>query len=319
MGMSAIVLGAAAGGGFPQWNCNCDVCRLAWAGDKRVRARTQSSLAVSCNTQRWALLNAAPDLRAQIQATQALHPRGGRRGSPIDTVVLTGAEIDQTAGLLSLRERSPFSVIATAATHAAVADNPMFAVLAPDRVRRRAIAPGERFTLGDGIDAELFMVPGKLPLYLEGQNVEGQDFEAQDFEAQDFDIAPNTASESASNVGVELTDGKARLVYIPGAAAVTPALRQRLSRAAAILFDGTLYTDDEMIRTGTGTKTGRRMGHMPIDGPDGSLAALDGLSARRIFVHINNTNPILIDGSPERARVEAAGWEVAWDGMEIML
>ena len=304
MGMSAIVLGAAAGGGFPQWNCNCDVCRLAWAGDKRVRARTQASLAVSANGKRWALLNASPDLRAQIQSTAALHPGGDQRGSPIDTVVLTGAEIDQTAGLLSLRERSPFSVIATAATHAAIADNPMFAVLAADQVRRRAIAPGERFTLGDGIQAELFMVPGKLPLYLEGQ---------------DFNTAPDTASESAANVGVELTDGKARLVYVPGAAAVTPALRQRLSRADAILFDGTLFTDDEMIRTGTGAKSGRRMGHMPIEGLGGTLAALDGLSARCIFVHINNTNPILVDGSPERARVEAAGWEVAWDGMEIVL
>jgi pyrroloquinoline quinone biosynthesis protein B len=143
-------------------------------------------------------------------------------------------------------------------------------------------------------------VPGKAPLYLEGDN-------------------PDTASESAANVGVELSDGRARLLYVPGAAAVTPALRQRMVRADAILFDGTLFTDDEMIRTGTGAKTGRRMGHMPIADADGSLAALDGLSARRIFVHINNTNPILVDGSPERARVEAAGWEVAWDGMEIAL
>jgi pyrroloquinoline quinone biosynthesis protein B len=300
MGITAIVLGAAAGGGFPQWNCNCDVCRLAWSGDKRVRARTQASLAVSANGRRWTLLNASPDLRAQIQATPAMHPSGGLRGSPIDAVVLTGAEIDQTAGLLSLRERSPLSVIATATTHAAIAGNPMFGVLAAELVRRQAITPGERFGLGDNIQAELFIVPGKLPLYLEGDD-------------------PDTASESAANVGVELSDGKARLVYVPGAAAVTPALRERLSRADAILFDGTLFTDDEMIRTGTGTKTGRRMGHMPIDGPDGSLAALDGLSARRIFVHINNTNPILVDGSPERARVEAAGWEVAWDGMEIVL
>jgi pyrroloquinoline quinone biosynthesis protein B len=233
-------------------------------------------------------------------ATPALHPRGARRGSPLETVVLTGAEIDQTAGLLSLRERSPLNLIATAATLAAVADNPMFGVLAGDVVWRRAVAPGERFALADGMDAELFMVPGKLPLYLEGEN-------------------PDTAGETAANVGVELTDGAARLVYVPGAAAVTPALRRRLDRADVILFDGTLYTDDEMIRTGTGTKAGRRMGHMPIQGSGGSLAALDGVSARRIFIHINNTNPILVDGSPERTRVEAAGWEVAFDGMEIAL
>ncbi len=300
MGLTAIVLGAAAGGGFPQWNCNCDVCRLAWAGDPRVRARTQASLAVSANGERWTLLNASPDLRAQIQATKVLHPHDGKRGSPIHSVVLTGAEIDQTAGLLSLRERSPFSVIATAATLAAVADNPMFGVLAADVVSRRAAAPGETFALDDSMQAELFMVPGKLPLYLEGED-------------------PETAAESAANVGVELTCGKARLAYVPGAASVTPALRERLSRAEVILFDGTLFTDDEMIRSGTGTKAGRRMGHMPIDGPDGSLAALDGLSARKIFVHINNTNPVLVEGSPERRRVEAAGWEIAWDGMEIVL
>jgi pyrroloquinoline quinone biosynthesis protein B len=173
-------------------------------------------------------------------------------------------------------------------------------VLASDVVWRRAVTPGQRFALDDGLDAELFTVPGKLPLYLEGED-------------------PDTASETAANVGVEISDGRVRLAYVPGAALVTPALHERLSRADVILFDGTLYTDDEMLRTGTGTKAGRRMGHMPIHGPDGTLAALQGLSARRIFVHINNTNPILIDGSPERARVEAAGWEVAEDGMEIVL
>ncbi len=300
MSLTAIVLGAAAGGGFPQWNCNCDVCRLAWAGDARVRPRTQASLAVSATGERWTLLNASPDLRWQLMATPALYPRGARRGSPLDSVVLTGAEIDQTAGLLSLRERSHFNLIATAATLAAVADNPMFGVLASEVVWRRAVAPGQRFTLDDGLDAELFLVPGKLPLYLEGED-------------------PDTASETAANVGVEISDGRGRLAYVPGAALVTPALHERLSRADVILFDGTLYTDDEMIRTGTGTKAGRRMGHMPIHGPDGTLAALQDLSARRIFVHINNTNPILIDGSAERARVEAAGWEVAEDGMEIVL
>src|SRR5258707_2321866 len=298
--ISAFILGSAAGGGFPQWNCNWEVCRLAWAGDARVRPRTQASLAVSADRKRWTLLNASPDLRAQIQSTPALQPREGRRGSPIEAVVLTGAEIDQTAGLLNLRERSPFTIMGTAATLAAVAGNPMFGALATDVVRRRAIAPGERFALGDGLTAELFMVPGKVPLYLEGEN-------------------PSTAEESAANVGVEITDGGARLAFVPGAAAVTPALRQRLSHADAILFDGTLFSDDEMIRAGLGDKTGRRMGHMPVDGPDGSIAALKDLSARRILVHINNTNPILVDGSPQRLSVEAAGWEVAWDGMEIVL
>jgi pyrroloquinoline quinone biosynthesis protein B len=302
--LAAIVLGAAAGGGFPQWNCRCAVCRLAWAGDKRVKPRTQASLAVSADGAHWVLLNASPDLRAQIQANQNLQPRGqahdNARGSPIAAVVLTGAEIDQTAGLLSLRERSPFTLYATAATLAAIADNPMFAALAADVVARRAVVPGKRFALGHGLEAELFIVPGKVPLYLEGDD-------------------PDTASESAANVGVEIFYAASRLAFVPGAAAITPAVMQRLARADVVFFDGTLFADDEMIATGTGTKTGRRMGHMPLDGPDGSLAALAGLRARRIFVHINNTNPILVDGSPERGRVVAAGWEVAEDGLEIKL
>jgi pyrroloquinoline quinone biosynthesis protein B len=300
MGLTAIVLGAAAGGGFPQWNCNCDVCRLAWAGDKRVRPRTQASLAVTSDGRRWTLVNASPDLRAQIQATPQLHPREAARASPIAAVVLTGAEIDQTAGLLSLRERSPFLLYATVATLAAISDNPMFGVLSTDVVTRRAITPGERFALASGIEAELFIVPGKLPLYLEGDD-------------------PDIKSETGANVGVELCDGRSRIAYVPGAAAVTPVLRERLARADVLLFDGTLFADDEMIRAETGKKSGRRMGHLPINGPDGSLAALAGLSSRRIFVHINNTNPLLVDGSPERARVAAAGWEVAEDGMEILL
>ena len=302
--LAAIVLGAAAGGGFPQWNCRCAVCRLAWAGDKRVKPRSQASLAVSADGERWILLNASPDLRAQIQANQNLQPRGqahdNARGSPIAAVVLTGAEIDQTAGLLSLRERSPFTLYATAATLAAIADNPMFAALAPDVVSRHAVVPVERIALGFGIEAELFIVPGKVPLYLEGDD-------------------PDTASESAANVGVEISSGASRLAYVPGAAAITPAVMQRLARADVIFFDGTLFRDDEMIASGTGTKTGRRMGHMPLDGSDGSLAALAGLRARRIFVHINNTNPILIEGSPERGRVVAAGWEIAEDGLEVKL
>ncbi len=296
--LTAIVLGSAAGGAFPQWNCRCPICQLAWAGDPRVRPRTQAGIAVSAGNGRWTLINAAPDLAAQIRATPALHPRTALRGSPIDAVVLTGAEIDQIAGLLSLRESTPFALYATPASHAAVAANAMFAAMGS--MTRRAVNPGEHFTLADGIEATLFMVPGKLPLYLEGE-------------------APELDTESAANVGIELQCENARLLFVPGAAAVTHAMRERFARADVVLFDGTLFTDDEMIRVGAAQKTGRRMGHMPIDGEDGSLRALDGLSARRIFVHINNTNPILVDDSAERRRVEAAGWQVAEDGMEIVL
>jgi pyrroloquinoline quinone biosynthesis protein B len=154
--------------------------------------------------------------------------------------------------------------------------------------------------LAGDIEATLFTVPGKMPLYLEGES-------------------PELDTETAANVGIELTRENARIVFVPGAAAVTDSMRGRFARADVVLFDGTVFSDDEMIRTGTGQKTGRRMGHMPIDGNDGSLRILDGLTTRRIFIHINNTNPILIAGSPERRKVEAAGWHVAEDAMEISL
>src|SRR6266568_3507066 len=193
--LTAIVLGSAAGGAFPQWNCRCPVCALAWAGDARVKPRTQAGLAVSAGDGRWTLINASPDLGAQIHATPVLHPQHGLRGSPIDAVVLTGGEIDQIAGLLSLRESTPFTLYATPASHAAVAANAMFGALGS--MTRRAINPGERFMLAGNIEAELFMVPGKLPLYLEGD-------------------APEIGAETAANVGVELTHQGARLIFVPG-------------------------------------------------------------------------------------------------------
>jgi pyrroloquinoline quinone biosynthesis protein B len=273
---------------------------LAWAGDARVRPRTQASLAVTADGKNWLLINASPDLPQQLRQAKPLHPRGGTRGSPIKTVLLTGAEIDQVAGLLSLREREPFQLCATAVTLTALAENTMFGVLTPDLVGRKAVVPAAPLVFPGGLQAQLFTVPGKVPLYLEGDKAE-------------------SASETAANVGVELYAGDARIVYIPGAAAVTAAIMARIKEADVVFFDGTLFRDDEMITTGTGAKTGRRMGHIPIDGGDGSLAALDGISGRRIYVHINNTNPVLVAGSPERVQVERKGWEIAEDGMEIAL
>jgi pyrroloquinoline quinone biosynthesis protein B len=298
--LAAIVLGAAAGGGFPQWNCQCRVCRLAWAGDPRVKPRTQSSLAVSSDREHWVLLNASPDLRAQIQATRALQPRDGLRDSPIAAVLLTGAEVDQTAGLLTLRERQGFVLFGTAETQAALAANPIFGVLDAAVVTRKTVALNESFALPGGLQAELFTVPGKAPLYLEGDT-------------------PDLKAETGVNVGIEVASGRRRLLYIPGAAGVSEAMRERLVRADAVFFDGTLFTDDEMIKAGVGAKTGRRMGHMPLAGDGGTLAALADCKARRILTHINNTNPILIADSAERRQAEAAGFEIAEDGMEIVL
>src|SRR5437870_3734188 len=170
--LTALVLGSAAGGGFPQWNCRCPTCRLAWAGDARVRPRTQASLAVTADAENWVLINASPDLPQQVRQTKPLHPRGETRGSPIKAVLLTGAEIDQVAGLLSLREREPFLLCATAVTLAALAENVMFGVLAADLVRRKAIVPATPLVFPGGLQAQLFTVPGKVPLYLEGAEAE---------------------------------------------------------------------------------------------------------------------------------------------------
>jgi pyrroloquinoline quinone biosynthesis protein B len=291
-----IVLGAAAGGGLPQWNCGCRNCALARAGD--IPEASQSSLAVSADGQSWALLNASPDIRAQLAATPALHP-AGPRASPVRAVLVTNGDVDHVAGLLGLRERQPFELLATAEILDVLAANPVFGVLDPGLVRRRAVRLGEAFELLPGLPAELFAVPGKVPLYLEGETV------ATDLEGE-------------QTVGVRLGAGAGSVFYVPGCAMLTPALAARLDGAATLFFDGTLWEDDEMIREGVGTKTGRRMGHLAMNGPGGSIATLAPLAiGRRIFVHINNTNPVLRPGSAERAAAEAAGWTIAADGMEV--
>lgn len=295
--MKAIVLGAAAGGGFPQWNCRCPVCALAWSGDPRAPWRTQSSLAVTLDGESWVVLNASPDLGSQIRATQALWPREERH-SPIGTIILSSAEIDHVAGLLSLRERHPFDLIALAPVLAAIDANPMLAAVQANRMAAGAADP---IALAGGLTAELFPVPGKAPLYLE-------------------DGDPQLESEAGETAGIRISGHGRSLVYIPGCAALTDGVRAKAESADVVFFDGTLFTDDEMIRTGVGEKTGRRMGHMPITGPGGSLSWLAGLPApRKIYIHLNNTNPALIAGSPECLMIEAAGVEVAYDGMEVRL
>jgi len=296
--MRVIVLGAAAGGGFPQWNSNAPACRRARAGDPAARPRTQASLAVSADGAAWTLINASPDLGVQLARTPQLHPTHGLRSTPIAAVVLTCGEVDAIAGLLILRESQPFSLYATATTQAVLAANPIFDVLARQTVTRHAVPLDHPIALPGGLDARLFAVPGKVPLFLESA------------------AAPNPEDV----VGVELTHAGARVACVPGCAALTPALAQRLRGADAILFDGTLWTDDEMIRAGLGAKTGQRMGHMSVSGPGGVLAAFADIpAARKILIHINNSNPILLDDSPERAIAEAAGWQVAYDGMELTL
>ena len=299
--LRAIILGAAAGGGFPQWNSAGAGCLRARAGDPLASPRTQASLAVSADGERWLLVNASPDLRQQIAATPALHPGPSPlRNSPIGAVLLTGGEVDAIAGLLHLRERHAFTVMATPPTLAALDANPIFRALDDTVVRRRAITPDTGFTTL-GIDIAVHVVPGKVPLYAE-------------------QAAAPAVAEDGEAVGVVLSAGGGTLHYIPGCAMMTEALRARLAGAACVMFDGTLFTDDEMIRLGAGPTTGRRMGHMPMTGPGSTLEAFASIPvARRIFVHVNNTNPALLADSPERAHLAAAGWEVAEDGMEIRL
>lgn len=300
--MRLIVLGAAAGGGFPQWNSACPVGRRAWRRDPAARWRTQSSVALSADGERWTLLNASPDLRQQILATPELHPRRGPRHSPIAAVVLTNGDVDHVAGLLNLRESQRFALYATGAILDVLERNPIFNVLNPEFVRRHRLVLEEPVELDGGVTVVPFAVPGKVPLYLEGDALE-------------------IGAETEDVIGLELRDARSeRAFFIPGCARLTPALADRLRGAALVLFDGTLWTDDEMIRSETGAKTGARMGHMSLSGPAGTLAAFTPLRVRRkVLIHINNTNPVLLDDSAERAVVEAAGWEVAYDGMEITL
>jgi pyrroloquinoline quinone biosynthesis protein B len=307
--LNAVVLGSAAGGGFPQWNSNAPACHRARAGDRAASPRSQASLAVSANGRDWYVLNASPDLRLQIEATTVLHPREGLRSSPIAGVVVSGGDVDALAGLLHLRERHQFSVYAPARVLAVIAANPIFDVLAPDCVERIELPLDRRIEVAgaagpSGMAVVAFAVPAKVPLYLE---TAGQD--------------PGIA-EDGDAVGLQILDmetGKS-LFFIPGCAAMTDRLRQRLRGSELVFFDGTLWRDDEMIRLGVGNKTGRRMGHISMSGEDGAIAAFHDLAVkRRIFIHINNSNPVLLGDSPERRVAEEAGWEIAHDGMEVTL
>jgi pyrroloquinoline quinone biosynthesis protein B len=307
--LDAVVLGSAAGGGFPQWNSNAPACRRARARDSAAIPRSQASLAVSANRRDWFVLNASPDLRLQIEATPALYPHEGLRSSPIAGVVVPGGDVDAIAGLLHLRERHRFSIYASARVLAVIAANPIFDVLARDCVERIELSLDRRIELAgasgpSGVAVAAFAVPAKVPLYLE---TAGQD--------------PGIAEEGDA-VGLQIIDtgtGKS-FFFIPGCAAMTDRLRRRLTGSEVVFFDGTLWRDDEMIRLGVGNKTGRRMGHISMSGEDGAIAAFRELGVRRrIFIHINNSNPVLLDDSPERHAAEAAGWEIAYDGMELRL
>jgi len=298
-GLTAIVLGSAAGGGFPQWNCGCRLCGLARAGDPRVRPATQASVALSGDGESWLLVGASPDLRQQILHTERLAPRHGGRDSPITSVVLIGGDVDAIAGLLVLRERQDLTVFAPSRVLDMLAGSRIFDVLDPDLVRRVEVAPLQPVRCAGGMTVTILPMPGKAPLYLEDRSAE-------------------TAAVETTYAALVQANGRG-VIIAPACADITDAVRAQLADADVLFFDGTLFHDDEMIVAGLGPKTGRRMGHVPIDGPDGTLVRLADLPCRRILLHINNTNPILLADSAERQAVEQAGFEVAYDGMEIRL
>jgi pyrroloquinoline quinone biosynthesis protein B len=302
------VLGSAAGGGFPQWNCGCANCRGARAGELGVTARTQESVAVSADGDRWFLLNCSPEIRQQIESYPPLHPRGPRH-SPIAAIMLTNGDLDHCLGLLSLRESHPLVVYTTDRIRGGFTDgNVLYRTLDrfPGQVTWRSLHLGKEEDLADldgrasGLQVEAVTVPGKLPIHLEA----------------------GATPDPADSIGFRIRDSSTGrvLAYLSGVGAVTDTVRRVLETADCVFFDGTFWSSDELPGLGLGTKRAEDMAHVPVGGPDGSLARLEGLRAqRRIFIHLNNSNPLLRDDSPERARVEAAGWEVAFDGMEVRI
>lgn len=294
--MKILILGAAAGGGVPQWNCGCQNCEDARAG--RIPSMTQSSIAVSTDGVTWLVLNASPDIRAQLAQSSALHPRA-LRGSPIGSVLLTNGDVDHIAGLLTLREKTPFTLLATPEILGALAENPVFGVMDPALVPRRAVQLGDTLEI-EGLEVEIFAVPGKVPLYQEKGEVK-------------------TDAMGETTIGLMIRHEGKTLAYAPGCAAAPDDLVERFEGADMVLFDGTVWENEEMPRIGVGEKTGARMGHMSMNGPGGSMERLAGLSGRKVYIHINNTNPVLQPSGPERSEVEARGWTIAEDGMEFTL
>ena len=293
------VLGSAAGGGFPQWNCTCPPCRAVRTGSRPCRPRSQSSAAVSPDRREWFLLNASPDVRTQIESCQALHPAGSR-AVPVQAVLLTDAELDHTLGLLLLREGGGLVLHATEAVYGTLRDGTSLlrTLEAYCPVTWQPVYPGVSVPLGEGLSYRAFDVPTTKRARFGPANAPGR-------------VA-----------GYRITDERSGrvLAYLPGVQELTPEVLAELQDCACLLVDGTCWRDDELTRLGLAAKTSRAMGHLPIDGPGGSLGPLSGLPAEhKIYTHINNTNPILLEDSAERGIVKRHGLRVAEDGMELQI
>ena len=297
------VLGSAAGGGFPQWNCNCRNCDGVRKGTLRARARTQSSIVVSAERGDWILFNASPDVLTQLRAFPELQPARALRDTALRGIVLIDAQIDHTTGLFMLREGGRLAVYCTREVREDLTrGNPLFGVL--DHfcgVDWHPVVPGSTFSIEGAERLSFTAVPlrSKPPPYSPHRN----------------------EPRPGDNIGVRIVDqrtGRA-LFYAPGLGELEAHLQPFLDKADCLMLDGTFWTDDELIRLGVSGKRARDMGHLPQSGPGGMLEALKPLGARKILIHINNTNPILDEDSAERAALAAAGIEVAYDGMELEL
>lgn len=309
--MRVKILGSAAGGGFPQWNCACRNCGDLRAGTFHGKARTQAQLAVSADTSSWFLLGASPDLRAQIEGTPELHPREGVRQSPIAGAVLANADIDHVLGLLLLRELQPLRVYTTDSVHRILTeDNSMFGMLqrVPAQISWASIVPGTIFRLQNSIGEDSGLSCRALSL--------GTHYPAY--------VAPDRQSklklgEASLGLIVEAPSGK-RLAYMPAVPQINSALLREFESADVLLLDGTFWDDDELIRVQGSGQTARQMGHVPVSFEDGSLSSLAELRRpRKIYVHINNTNPMLDEAGPEYRQMRESGWEIAEDGWQFDL
>jgi pyrroloquinoline quinone biosynthesis protein B len=323
--MRVKILGSAAGGGFPQWNCGCSNCRGLRAGTFHGKARSQAQVAISAglrnDSRSWVLLGASPDLRPQIEATPELHPREGVRQSPIAGAVLANADIDHVLGLLLLRELQPLRVYATDSIRRILTDdNSMFAMLQriPGQVAWAGFAPGATFPLVDaagedsGLRCRALSLGTHYPAYVSSQ----RRGELKSGEASLGLIIESTIIEST--IG-ESTSGK-RLAYMPAVPQIDDALLKEFESADVLLFDGTFWSDDELIQIQGSGQSARQMGHVPVSSADGSLSKLAGLRRpRKIYVHINNTNPMLNEAGPEYRQVRESGWEIAEDGWQFDL
>lgn len=307
--MHVKLLGTAAGGAFPQWNCACRNCRRMREGGFQGKARTQLQVAVSADDQSWFLLNASPDVRSQIESNSVFQPQGTARGTPIAGVVLTGADLDQVLGLLMLREFQQFQIYATETVQRILReDNSMFAVLnrIPDQVTWVNITPGHPFHLLSGREeAGLSCTPVSL----------GEHFPPY---ISDHRRRHIPCGETLLGLIIHSESGR-QLAYFPAVAQISPALFEELAKADVVLFDGTFWAEDELTRIGgTGPGVGPT-GHIPVSGSDGSLQLLSGIKARKIYVHINNTNPMLDESGAEYRQVRGRGWEIGEDGWEFRL